>query len=104
MPYGLRIYKGNGAILYDTTEKFINVVGTFFVPAGATITQVYTDPTLLSLVNSGVITMVGYEIIYGKYPLSLAPEKKTISISSGPNITVSVSGGNMSARVLVVTK
>jgi len=104
MPHGLRIYKGNGAILYDTTERFINVVDTFFVPAGASISQVYTDPTLLSLVNSGVLTMVGYEIIYGKYPSSQAPEKKTISISSGSNITVSVSGGNMSGRVLVVTK
>jgi len=104
MTFGIQFANSSGTINFSTAYKSITVIDSFFVGAGASDSRNYSDPVLNELNNSGKLSVVAYEVPYGSYPNSLAPEKKSITYSSGASITVSVSGGNMNGRILVMCK
>jgi len=104
MTFGLQFNNAYGTINFSTASKSITVIDSFFVAAGASDSRTYSDPVLNELNNAGKLSVVAYEVPYGSYPNSLAPVKKSITYSSGGSITVSVSGGNMNARILVMLK
>ena len=104
MTFGMQFNDDYGAINFSTASKSITVIDSFFVGAGASDSRTYSDPVLNELNNAGKLSVVAYEVPYGSYPLSQAPVKKSITYSSGGSITVSVSGGNMNARILVMLK
>jgi hypothetical protein len=105
MSYGMVITDSNGTTILDTNSSTINVIDSFDSPVNSSTGKTYTDPTLVGLANSGDLKVSYFEVSYGSYPVAQAPIKKTVNISVTPSeITLNVSGGNMNARILVITK
>ncbi len=105
MSYGIEITDSSGVVTFSSDDYTINVIDSFDVAAGASASVTYTDEGLYYLASNGFLTVTAMEIPYGDYPASSATVKKTIGVTvSGGDVVVAVSGGNMNAHILVITK
>jgi len=93
MTYGLNVYQQSGALTYSTTDVTWNQVDFFFVAANGSASNSYP---ILS--GREVLTL---QVLIDAPPTDRKALAHTVSVSG---TTVSVTGGNENAYILVLTR